>query len=119
MGKKRGVWGQDTRDLATDLTIEELRMGDELSLSDGVDPYESTGAVAATRLPERESPRESRGAAGCNPYEHGSFAPERAWDGAGLDTRDIDSKKSTWLGSRLGPEATADKAGGGFWRRRR
>lgn len=119
MGKKRGVWGQGERRLATDMRLEDLRMGDELSLTDGVDPYESIGAVAAARFPECESPLDSGDAGGCNPYEHGSFSPERAWDAAGLDTRDIDGKKSTWLSTRLSRGAENTQTGGGFWRRRR
>jgi hypothetical protein len=93
-------------------------MGTEPILGDGVDPYESIGAIAAARMPGDDSALESGDAGGFNPYEHGSFSPERAWDTAGLDTRDIDAKKSTWLAKRLarGKESSPP---GGFGRRRR
>ena len=100
MGIKRGVWRQGERPLVTEHGREELVMSDDPVLDGGVNPYEAVGAVAARQFARRE--RECGGGpdGGCNPSEHGSKTPERAWNGAGLDTRDCDNKAS-WLESRL------------------
>jgi hypothetical protein len=100
MGIKRGVWRQGESGLGKDLSCEELVMSDDRVTNGGVNPYESIGAVAAGQLGPRRRDNGVRSGSGGNPYEHGANSPERAWDGAGLDTRDCDEKAS-WLESRL------------------
>ena len=104
MSTKRGVWRQGESRLAEDFGCEELVMSDDPIFDGGGNPYESVGAVAASQLAPRQRAHDSRSSGGCNPYEHGAKSPERAWDGAGLDTRDCDNKAS-WLESRLARKA--------------
>ena len=110
MGIKRGVWRQGDSGLAKDLSCEELVMSDDAVTNGGVNPYESIGAVAAGQLAPQRRDNGVRSGGGCNPYEHGANSPERAWDGAGLDTRDFD-KKASWLESRLARDAGSMPAG--------
>ncbi len=100
MGIKRGVWRHAGSGLAKDLRSEDLVMSDDPAPGDGVNPYESVGAVAARQLASRPRADAVGPDTGCNPYEHGAKSPEHAWDAAGLDTRDSDQKAS-WLETRL------------------
>ena len=110
MEKKWGVSREPHKRRASESDTRELNLRDDPDPAAGVNPYESIGAVAANQLkrrwrePDHATPV-TEAKSGCNPYEHGAKAPELAWNGAGLDTRDVVEEKATWMERKLGRKA--------------